>query len=126
MLEVIIIVSIILIMSSVNMLLFNNTFSNSIYQKEVDILKSSLNHAQQVAINHKQIVNISFDNRKFILKTQDYQKEVVFKSLSFTKTKELYFNASGTLNQAYTIPFKDGFKYRQLIFYLGKSWYKIE
>lgn len=126
MLEVVIIISVILMITSINIILFNKTFTTSIYQKEIDILKSSLNHARQMATNQKQIVNISFDNRKFIIKTPEFSKETIFKSLSFQKSKELYFNINGTLNQAYTLPFKDGFKYRKLIFYLGKSWYKIE
>lgn len=124
--EVIIVLMVLALMILINLQIASSSFATTLYLKETDVLLTELNNARQLAINDKVIVNLSFDKHSLYVKTNSNLEEYKFKMLNFTKSKELYFNKKGALNQAYTLMFTDGFKLRKIIFYLGKGWYKLE
>lgn len=108
-----------------NLLFFNNNYQ-AINNKEVDILKTQLNKVKLQAINSNNVIHLRFYERTLLISYDNRKQEVQFKNLYFMNSKELYLNAQGILNQAYTLNFKNGLKFQKLIFYLGKGWYRIE
>ena len=113
-------------LSLINLSITNSSFNSAKYLKEIDVLASTINFSKQQAINRKQVVHLKFDQNTFIVHSEKYYKKYEFKSINFLTKVDLYFNYSGTFNQAKTLNFKHGAKYHKIIFYLGKGWYKIE
>lgn len=125
MFELLIIMAVFSIVLLFNLLFFNQ-YHKDIYLKEVDVLKTQLNKVKTQAINSNMIIHLKFYQRTLLISYDGRNQEINFNNLYFMNSKELYLNAKGVLNQAYTLNFKNGLKFQKIIFYLGKGWYRIE
>ncbi|MDH6603076.1 prepilin-type N-terminal cleavage/methylation domain-containing protein [Bacilli bacterium PM5-9] len=124
--EVVVVIMIISVILLTNLSIYNNSNVFNFYLSEDKLLETKLNAAKQLALNSKNIVDIKFNQNTLIIQRNSYIETNTFKTINFETSKELYFNKNGNLNQGYTLLFKHGIKYKKLIFYLGKGWYKIE
>lgn len=103
-----------------------NSITNQIalYQKENKILLSTISTIKQQAINTQSNISFNFDKDSLIIVSNSTIIKHRFNTIKFMKSKELYFNRLGHLNQAYTLQYKQGYEYHKIIFYLGKGWFK--
>jgi hypothetical protein len=126
MLEMLLILVIISLCLVINIHLFNNSNLNNYYYKEIELLKSELIKAKQLAIIKRSNTFIIFNNNKLETINENNYHHLEFKVIQFQKNKELYFNRNGNINQGQTINFKYNYQIHKVIFYLGKGWFYIE